>query len=676
VGERAAFRAARDWHELRLLDRRVDSGRLLRRKGLALGTGKQLASTLVAGLVLMFGAWVLWLVLTGARRPIADATKRPPWQRALFASLLLVIVAPLWPHPSLSLLVLPFSVLVVDVPLWVLERRGAVRACYWLARLVSTSTTPQVQPALRAARALVRRPSEVHARFVEEQLASCLELGPTGAAALGFVALSRGERGRAFEIFRGVLSARDTAGSHDTLKIARELCVLEAAARGAWREVSDLSDLRPSSRLTQLLGGMAQMIRREPDAPSKLGSWLRWLLTPHRRTTRAWLRSALASPAPPAAIVPEPSFGAFAALAVGGASALRPETLSAACRSLDLLRASPTFEQQLKARAQALGIEPAAETVRQRLIDDVEDQLVGMVLESRAPAAWLPPGETGIALRTRAREARLERLEDLAVQLEQRTRENTELSEDEEWRTWGEVSLLSDDLLRDAVTSYDYVQIFTALHRPLWSYGYYQGFMRHRRCLARVVFDRQHQLALAAQSTDDYVTIRNNLAGINGEWLPLQTELPKPLFDPAALTRARRRLRVRVVAWLIAGVVGAAVLASMQLGFVAFVLLAGSIAKVAMLGDHFERVVEIYDGEYGVILQTPTKRYVAPRLDVTLSPGTGGALQIALKRAPHWMRRRLWSAAASEAAAAETIERLGETSARWKRSRSPANEGA
>ena len=591
-----------------------------------------------------------------------------PWRRAMVLICLPLLkalgcsdgIVVLGALPGLWIVLAELPLRLVLVPLGLVRTTHALS---WLAGHPERGASGRLGPAFWAAQALLRRPSEQGARFLERRLSVCAELGPLGAGASALIALSRGEAERALGIFDGLTRLRHGTLTRDVSALAREYRVLEAAGRDDWGQVSDLADQRPRTRLTRLLSAVASRVREAPGAASRFGLRLAWLMAPRRRATHALLRAAL-DPPPAQPVAPIwADLEAHAWLVQRSPNAIRGADIAAAARSLDALRVSNPWLSELEQRVRALAAKHTdPEQVRATVVASAEADLAQIIVEARLPSAWLPAGATGAAVRARVREARVDRVEVLAKELHRRAREAHDLPEPDEWIAWGDLSRACYELHRDAVSAADYEVLFRIVHRPLWSYGYRQAFQRGQRALGRAAFQLQRDLAEAAQAFDTYATIDGNLTAARQSWSARLKHIEGSEFcNPRRVGRAQRIAGGFTVApiLLFLGLTVATRGQPYSAGFFVAGFVLGAVYAVVVP----RRIVEIVETDDGVVLQNESQRYVAQRLDITVGalPGLLGAfgiLRVQLARAPWWLPRSLFTIESNAAAARASAARF------------------
>src|SRR5260370_14889852 len=324
---------------------------------------------MVSPVALVWVAIALGRVFMGSSKLRSNVTIRLPQRRfvGLFAAAILTLL--FWSDSSAFV----FGLLVVSVVVGlshelaaaVVIRLGLARLSWVLYRRGGGNGPPaerRASAALAAARVLVRRPGEAGARFIERDLAPCVERGTSGAAAMALVSLSRGDCNQAHAIFRLI----DTMGDHAppvAARIAREHLMVDAFVREDWRRVEEYEKRAKGSRLATLLASVARRKTHAYRAPSTAVLWMAWLIAPPRRATDALVVDALKArhlspPVPVAA-----SLEAYVKLLASWPIGARREDLAAAVQSLDALRASPAVAAGIEQRGLALGLTPGGQEV-------------------------------------------------------------------------------------------------------------------------------------------------------------------------------------------------------------------------------------------------------------------------------------------------------------------------
>ncbi len=530
----------------------------------------------------------------------------------------------------------------VFVPLGLVRTAWAVdRFSGGVGRLVER----RAGSALPAARALLRRPDEAGARFIEDYLATCLQLGTAGAAATALVALSRGQRDDA----RAVFAVLEDMGRSEALpaaaRMAREYLVLDAVARSDWARVDVLGDRPAASRLVRLWARIARRVLGRADAPSERAVWRAWVLAAGRRPTKLAVASALRIAARPGPAPVAPSLDAHVALFRCDPSRLRDHDVASAALSLDALRSTGAFQASLERRALTLGAPGAGAAASEAVLRDAEEDIAQLLLEARAPANWLPPGPTGDTARERLREARLVRAAALATELQRRARELKDLPEAEEWRAWGDARQACREALLDADSAPAYDALFRNVYRPFNAYAARLINVRSRRVLGGDVVRFLLSLARLAEARDTYDLLEGNTSAVRGDRMPRVERLEGELVGRPGISA-----RPVVVVWaLIAAVlaVGIVVAASIAVGFdpglpLFFVTMLG-ISVVLAIGVARDRMVECSLTADGLNMQNRFGFFIAPADEVTLRRGPGRIVRIHLRRAPAWMPRHTFT---------------------------------
>lgn len=589
-----------------------------------------------------------------------------PWRRSLFVLLAIWFDWLFQQHPLLQLAssVTALALAFAELPIaWVLVPAGLVRTSYYVTRVVghpATRVGAQLGPAFRASRALLNRPSEAGAQFISSRLELYADLTPLGVAASALVMLARGEREHALGVLRGLGTLPYGVAPREVMRVVHEILALEAATRADWHEVGEWAELHPRTPLTRLLEAIALRALGVPGAPGSFRLWYRWFWAPRRLATRALVvralgfqRSQLPAPLGP--------MQAQLLLASGYPSNSRPLEVAAAVRGLDELRQDPEWAAEVERRALALG-NVSAQNARSRILESIESDIADVLLVNGRPCAWLPPGPSGEALRERVKEARAERADRLAKELHRRLEQRRDLGEVEEWICWGQLAQACLELERDAVTHDDHVSLFRTVHRPLWSFGYRECFVRDRRTLGRAIFQFQRRLCVSAKAFDALETITNNAAAGGREALPNKSDLAgEPVHDLVRFFRVRRWAR---------GATAVVFFGLMAFGFcfrwlwpdvqtaITGLAMTSALAYAFLVPG---RIAELIETEDGVIVQLVQFRHVVQRRDVSLRAGPWGLLWVRLQRTPYWMPRRLWSVQASSAQARATAASFAPT---------------
>lgn len=216
---------------------------------------------------------------------------------------------------------------------------------------------PGAQASLAAARACLAQrhrrgdvPEGALMRIEERLRASRAPLTGSGAAALAFVALARGEQERGRELLASVAGFAPAASRGPVRSIAARWLAADAASRGDWSALVGLADLLPM-RLTRWTRGAAE---RFLDAtPTNRRLWWLWLKSPARYATWPLLRMALRHRPTVAARADVPLMARHAAtMRDGGAD---DATLIALARAWEAEEVPPEARRMIAADLEALG---------------------------------------------------------------------------------------------------------------------------------------------------------------------------------------------------------------------------------------------------------------------------------------------------------------------------------
>jgi hypothetical protein len=614
---------------------------------------------------------IFWVSLVYARlrgRAVgaAESLQIPftPFRRILLSAFAAALVKTHELEPPLSTLVLGFAAfwLVVELPIRaVLIPAGLVRSTYVIGLIAGfplTRVEARIGAAFLAAQALARKPTESGAGFVERRLSPSSELSPVGVAAVAFVALSRGDRERGLGLLHALEDFPAVVVPAVVASAVREILSLAAAERGAWNQVATTTDgIRwwRLTRLTNLLGALARRAGGEPMAPSLAVLWGFWALSPFRRQTLPLVRSSRAVPeAAPADAAPD--LTALAALARRAPHRLRRDDLAAAARSLDLFAASPRVLLALAERAQALGVSLDAGSIRERIAVQGEEALAGLVLEARLPIAWLGQGASADRIGRRVRAERESRIARMAREIHRRASDEKPLPEADEYLAAGDLLRAVEELHRDALTLAHHETLFRAVHRPLWSYGYWLAFRRSHRKLARVVFARQRELALAAHARETYDTIDGNLTAARRDWSMRHSEAS---YQTWTAHRRQQAWSLLILPVLAVAVFAMLILARLRPPMAVFLLpLFAPGIVVALLTRAQAELGRITDG---IVLQFTERSYfVRPDDGLRARAGPFGLLFLTLERSPWWLPRRFVTTVSSPEEARRRAVELNE----------------
>jgi hypothetical protein len=567
-------------------------------------------------------------------------------RRALVATLLLTpIVAP---HPFIAHVLVPLGACRVA---WALDRAtGHV----WHRRPDRGAAA-----ALWGALALLRRPGESAASFVERDLSRQLELGSSGAAAAALVALSRGDVDTARAVFTAISENDGAVVYGQAGRLAREFLALEAASKGDWRRALIVATGAPRSRLTRWLAHAARRVVRPGPVDDVLLGPL-WLIAPQRSATRAMARVARRSLDPVAAVGPD--LRGHGVLMGRPRGSVRRVDLDAAVQSLDAFRRSPEVLASLGRRALVLdtgqrSLDP--QRVLDRVVRDAEADLIAVCLDHRIPQHWLGSGITAESVRTAVRETRFARAKALVTELRRRARARVDLPEIEEWRAWGDACAACSDVVLGVHDAREYEALFRAIHDPLTSYCVRLCNVRSRRALAGAIFFYLRGLCDRAGANDVRDLVGRNVRACRADRLPtIDLDPADAIGDLAAVTRYRTGLGYAQMVAIACGL-GVLIAAKGMDPMPWLGAIAGAIAAVVAVRGRFRRLVDLAWNVDGLVLQTPDGRHVLlPDDVVTVRPGRGAAIVVRLRRRPACVPRRVFTIARSPAEAAAAVSRL------------------
>ncbi|MBL8620615.1 MAG: hypothetical protein JNK64_04900 [Myxococcales bacterium] len=347
--------------------------------------------------------------------------------------------------PIVALVLLALIAWLV-VPHWLIETLaipcGWHRAAWHLARFDPRGDA-QTWPSLVAARAAARAgaPSDAVA-WITGRLPARLD--GAGIVVHALLAHGAGDRADARRLLHSLTALQ--APGVDAQVIASEWLALDAAERGAWRELVDGIATWPATPLRYLLEAVAADRLGLPRAPGAALRWLRWLVAPAHRATWRYLRAAPstrstttattdAATAAPVEPAPTDARVAAATALVAAAQAPSPERAAAAVAAWREVLDDPAWLPAQLARAAALGLDPTA-AVRTvgAARDGVIARLVQLTVTARAP---LPAGDAGVAAAVRAG-ARARILDGLEIGFDRLharvANEGGELAMIDEWR--------------------------------------------------------------------------------------------------------------------------------------------------------------------------------------------------------------------------------------------------
>lgn len=530
-----------------------------------------------------------------------------------------------------------FTVIVPELAApFVFEPLGMVRYAWLVERLSGGCLEEKERRCsgeLFAARVLAVRPSERGARFVEARLARHRELTPGGVAAHALVAASRGRHDEARALFRAL--TRLEMVSFAVSRLAWDYLHVDAIERGALGELTALPAAAAGRR-----GRFAMaLVAREQAAPSFGSRWQLfdyWLAAPLRRRTFHYLRDTW--DAAPAEAVPPPEgpLATFLALLAAPPDTIDEEALATAGAEIDALTSAPVIAADLSRRALALGIVADTSEVQGRMARELERDLAQVIVTSDVDldldAIESPALGRAAAV---ARSENVSRLELLARELDKRRAAREDLSEADEWRSFGELARAIARARRHDVPGHAAV-VHAAVYVPVVNWAVRLMNTRDLRLLTRHVFLELGRLAHAAKDKPASGLLARNASACLADRLPRQVPLAGELrTDPKAVERARRITPWVAVGSLALGVLGAAVLLEMQRDDLLPLLVAPFAGFVGTFVAR-ARLVEVATTADGVVVQTEAGRaYFRPR-DVS-ELRLGNVLVLRLRRRPRWL---------------------------------------
>lgn len=326
---------------------------------------------------------------------------------------------------------------------------GLAQLAYWSAR-ADTTKDPEGYALAIAARVCAQRRTGKAEAFVTARRDKRKPLGDAEVVATAFLAAGRGDAKTARVLLRSTPALVEV---HPRVReLAGEWLAVDAAARGAWRELHDdaLATRWPASPLTFFLEGVAARKLGVPHAPRSPEMIARWLLAPHRRATRrlrglTYIAPPLASVAVVSAAPEAPLPRAVEAhLALAGT----PGALAAAVGAWDQALGDPDVRTWLARRALELDAPPGAvDRALREVATAVTDDLVRAADAARlgAPASR---GLVGDALAHRLRHGRLDDLEAAFSRWEGRRTSGQVLPAVDEWREFIALRAAYDEACR------------------------------------------------------------------------------------------------------------------------------------------------------------------------------------------------------------------------------------
>jgi hypothetical protein len=339
----------------------------------------------------------------------------------------------------------------------VLGPLGLVRTSYWLAHAVSMDDS-DAYGLTCAAYAHAHKPTPEGEAWITGKRDKRVPLGDSEIIVTAFLAAARGDADTTRQLLR---STESMVENHPLVReLAGEWLAADAAERGAWGELyADAAKATwPASSLTFFLEGVAARNIEAAGAPSLAELRVRWLLAPHRRTTRVLLQTRPVTPpnTSTTATVSGDSSGDTMTPAVDGAPVVVASALPAALAAhLELSREAPTSptlaaavtawdtaliagDTQTWLGRRALELDAplgAVDRAIREIATTVTDELARLadVAGLSAPNAHGPVGD---ALARRLRHGRLDALEAGFTRWEMRRHDGSVRAPIDEWREY------------------------------------------------------------------------------------------------------------------------------------------------------------------------------------------------------------------------------------------------
>jgi len=348
---------------------------------------------------------------------------------------------------------IPFAVLMIlpiiaaPIARHVMVPLGWCRLAYYAGRFSRPGADAPAYGLCCAAWAFAHDPAPSAETWLAARREARIPLGDAEVVLTGFVAAGRGDADTARLLLRSVAMLVE---DHPAVReLAGEWLAVDAAERGAWRELYELSQgLRwPASPLTYLLEGIAACRIGAAGAPGRVELAARWLLAPRRRATRALLDIPEPPPAPPPIAeaeaespstdlveAPSPLPRAVATHLSFGSADPTPARLAATVRAWDTALADVNTHGWLSRRALELDAPlGAVDRALREVASTVTDELARAADRARlgAPASQGPVGD---ALARRLRHGRLDALETGFTRWAERRHDGAARSAIDEWR--------------------------------------------------------------------------------------------------------------------------------------------------------------------------------------------------------------------------------------------------
>lgn len=449
-----------------------------------------MSSVIILALILGVRLLVAALAANAGGEASRDAPAPLRWLRVLRIVLLPVALGlcvalaggMLWAAPALAI----NAAVLLPWPLarWVLIPLGLPRLAFWTVSIADWTFVADRRggAALAGAWALcrARERDDEAAAWLEERLneapapveegedprklrasdASFHPLRGAGIAAAAMLASYRGDLEGARALFESVAMLDERACPPVARRVAKRWLAADAAARGDWEKVAELSaDGMVEGRDLGLLGAIA---RRLLDARAAIGEaprwaadvalWIYWIVAPNRVATLPLVRRALSSarraPAPRAegpeiraAAVPEGdrwgrAVALHASLLVKAEGQITGDDLRRLGGAWDAAFEDEAAQAEVRERALTIGAASADATLGALRRSAAED-LANLARAAGVPhSAWEDLGETvGRATRL-LRDELLAELELTCDRLRRRVDDRRELPASDEWREW------------------------------------------------------------------------------------------------------------------------------------------------------------------------------------------------------------------------------------------------
>lgn len=442
--------------------------------------------------------WVFWAVLAAR---MLGRLNREESRPGLFCLLQWLVVAIIGTTAALRLVagdpwaIAPLVLALVLAFPWPIARRWLIPRGHWRTAGLLVRSSGWVWFDDNLGGSLVAAAmAALHTRDREAAIARLeprCELAGIGAAASllarGLLTEARGDRSGARAWIRSVVEFEGEIRPRHARDLAVEWCAAEAASRGDWAGVVEVTAGPRGSASSRWLRMVALRILASAPVPDDAALRKAWRRVPARQRLAPLLERALASAREPSASPPparvDPSSAATdpwqRALQVHArllaAASANAADLTAVAAAWDEALADTRREREIRLRAANLGgrLDPLA-GVRA----DVERDLVEVALARRIALGPARPASDAVIdqARRRLRSHVLDRLEISADALSTRVKLERSLPIHEEWRQW---LLLRDEyesavaLLGEAVrrTAFDVVHSpATALAAWLWNH--------------------------------------------------------------------------------------------------------------------------------------------------------------------------------------------------------------